>query len=399
MTPRSRRARVLTLLLAVGLFAAACGDSDDDAEPADDTAATADTEAATAETEPATEETLAAEGDTVDAVIPPERCEANEAAGTVTYVTSFDFAATAAILDPIVADAEGFFAEMCLDVEIVPGFAPGNAALVAEGQAQMSSAGSFGELVNNNVNGGADLVAVAQYGKTAIEGLVIPADSPVDPDDLAGTLPGTVMGIKGDIPYSLQAMLGLLGVERGSFDEPLLDGFDPIAHLDLGIDALPVYKSNEPNQLDLAGVDYTLIDPLDLDVPSSFGIHFTSQSFLNEHPTAVQDFIRASFRGFQFALDDPETAVDHAFVLIDDAGSFLSREGETFRWSVEGPLVVETTPAGEGIGLLDTERLGAEIDLLTSVGVYDGTPDWQSMIDENVATQLYDGDTLVWPAG
>ena len=244
MTPRARWARPLAVALAVGLVVAACSDSDD-AEPVTDTSTTAGEPSATAPPD----ETLAADGGSIDAVIAPERCEANQAAGTVTYVTSFSFAATAAILDPIVADAEGFFAEVCLDVEIVPGTAPANAALVAEGQAQMSSAGSFGELVNNNVNGGADLIAVAHYGKTAIEGLVIPADSPVDPDDLAGTLPGTVMGIKGDIPYSLQAMLGLLGVERGTFDEPLLDGFDPIAHLDLGIDALPVYKSNEPNTL------------------------------------------------------------------------------------------------------------------------------------------------------
>ncbi len=326
-----------------------------------------------------------------------DRCAANQAAGTITYVTSFDFAAAVSILDVIVADAEGYFAEYCLDVEIQPFFAPSNGGLVASGEAQLSSAGSFGELVNTNVQGEADLVAIAQYGKTAIETLVVPADGSVT--ELAD-LAGTTMGIKGDLPYSLQTMLGLAGVERSSFEEILLDGFDPVAHFDLGIDALPVYKSNEPAQLEAAGVAYREFDPLDFDVPASFAVVFTSSSFMNGHPTAVEDFLRAMFRGFAFAVDNPETAVGHAFERIDAAGNpiFLSAEGEGFRWITESKLVIDTTPDGEGPGLLDPDRLGEEIGLLTDVGVFEELPDWQSMLVEDLADVLYDG-TQVIPAG
>jgi NitT/TauT family transport system substrate-binding protein len=333
---------------------------------------------------------------TIDA----ERCAANEAAGTITYVSSFDFAAAASILDVIAAEDGGLFDQVCLDVEIIPGFAPGNGAIVAAGEAQMSSAGSFGEIVNNNVQGEADLVAVAQYGKTAIEALVIPDGSPVDPEDLAGTLPGTTMGIKGDIPYSLQALLGIEGVERGSFEELLLEGFDPVAHLELGIDALPVYKSNEPAQLDAAGVSYTLVDPLDYDVPASFGVFFTSRGFLEDHPTAVQDFVRAAFRGFQFAVEDPETAIGFAFERINAAGNpnFLQDSGEAFRWATESQLVLDTTPEGEGVGLLAVDRLTAEIEALTDAGVFSELPDFAPMYDTSVAEGLYDGTTLIWPA-
>jgi len=337
-------------------------------------------------------------GGNTSALSADERCEANESAGTITYVSSFDFAAAASILDVIVADAEGYFEAVCLDVDIKPGFAPGNGGLVAGGQAQISSAGSFGELVNTNVQGDADLVAVAQYGKTAIETLIVPADGEVETlDDLAGT----TVGIKGDLPYSLQAMIGRAGVERSSFDELLLDGFDPVAHLDLGIDALPVYKSNEPAQLDAAGVGYRQFDPLDFDVPSSFAVYFTSASFLEEHPTAVEDFLRAAFRGFAFAVDDPETAVGYAFDRIDAAGNpnFFSDEGEGFRWTTESALVLDTTGSGEGPGLLDVDRLGDEIQVLTDVGVFAEEPDWRSMIAEGLADRLYDGTEVVTVGG
>ncbi len=326
-----------------------------------------------------------------------ERCEANEAAGTITYLSAFDFAAAASILDVVVAEAEGYFDELCLDVEILPGFAP-TGGLVAQGQAQISSAGSFGEVVNTNVQGEADLVAIAHYGKTSIEELIVPADG--DIAELTD-LEGATVGIKGDLPYSLQAMLGSAGVDRSSLSEPLLEGFDPVAHLDLGIDALPVYKSNEPAQLDAAGVDYRVFDPRDFDIPASFAVFFTSQDFLDEHPVAVQDFLRAAFRGFEFAVDNPETAVDHAFDLIDAAGNpaFLSSEGEGFRWVTESGLVLDTTPAGEGPGLIDVDRFGEEIELLTEVGVFDELPDWAPMLNAEVADGLYDGNEVVWPGG
>ena len=50
-----------------------------------------------------------------------------------------------------------------------------------------------------------------------------------------------LMGEKGalnGVP-AVTAMLGVAGVERSSFEELLLDGFDPVAHLDLVIDASP----------------------------------------------------------------------------------------------------------------------------------------------------------------
>lgn len=332
----------------------------------------------------------------VPAGISGGRCEANRDVGTVTYVTSFDFAAAASILDAVVAADQGFFAARCLDVEIVPGFAPGNGGVVAAGQAQMSTAGSFGELVNTNVQGDADLVAVIHYGKTAIEELIVPADSPIA--ELTD-LPGSTVGIKGDLPYSLQAMLGLAGVERSSFDEVLLDGFDPVQHLELDIDALPVYKSNEPAQLDAAGVDYRVFDPLDADVPASFAVVFTSRSFLEEHRGTVEDMAYALIEGFEWARENPDAAVEATLARLDATGNqaFLTRASEEFRWLTESQLVALSTPSGTRIGQVDLDRLGAEIELLTEVGVFASLPDWESMVEPAVVDGLWQDGRLVAP--
>jgi NitT/TauT family transport system substrate-binding protein len=391
--------------MALGLVAAACGADEDASADSDDTVATTapeegqqtTTSAAEEEGSDTTEGDSESDGDAAAAPFDDERCATNESMGTITYVSSFDFAASGGIVDVIAAEAEGFFDEVCLDVEIQPGFVPSNGQIVASGQAQFSSAGSFGELVNSNVNGDAGLVAIGQYGHTAIEALLVPADSEIQAlSDVAGT----TMGIKGDVPYSLQIMLADAGVERGSYEEILLDGFDPVAHLELGIDSLPVYKSNEPAQLDAQGIEYRLFDPLDEEIPASFGIMFTSQSFLDENPTVVQDFMRASLKGMEWAMENQEDAVAHCFELINAAGNpnFLAEEGEGFRWTTESALIEETTPEGYAVGQLVTPRLGEEVDALTEVGVFAEQPDHESMFDTSVVDDLVDSEgELSWP--
>lgn len=343
------------------------------------------------------------DGQQGDARTPRTRCELNRAEGPVTFVTGYDFAASAGIIDAVVAQSEGYFDELCLDVRIEPGFAPVNSTLVIEGKAEFGTAGSFAELVNVNVVNEGDLVAILHWGRTAIEAIVLPADSEVeDFSDLCGKS----VGIKGDLPYSLRAALSLSGedasgepLERSCFDnEVILEGFDPVAHLEGGIDALPVYKSNEPNILESQNVPFKMLDPSDYEVPSSFGIVFTTRSFLDENYDFVQDVVRALVRGWQFAVDNPEVAVDHAFSMINvfDSQAGLARETELHRWDVESDLVTRFAREGVGLGIPDVELLSSEIASLAEIGVFAQPPDVRSMVNIEVAEGVYNGTELKW---
>ena len=424
-TDRSRRAlrRSVAGLAALSFVAAACS-SDPDNPATDPPSLETDTtdsvvgaptgselaavdETVVADTSDATGDTVSdtTVGDTTDGsdaggsgegAISDERCQANRDAGPITFVTAFDYAAAAGIAEVIVADKQGYFDDLCIDIDIQSGFAPSNGALVIAGQGQFGVAGSFSELVANNVAGEGDLVALLHWGRTSIEEMVIP-----DGEDISdfSDLCGKKVGIKGDLPYSLQAAVAMSGIERSCFDEVLLDGFDPVAHLALGIDALPVYKSNEPFQLDQAGVAYTTLDPLEFDVPSSFGIPFTTQSFIDEHPDTTQDFVRALVKGYEYAAANPEETVDDAFALINTAGNpnFLAMESELFRWKTESGLIADLAPDGVGVGVPDLALFGDEIDAMVAAGVFDSAPDWESMVDPTIAESVYDGTTLVYP--
>jgi NitT/TauT family transport system substrate-binding protein len=389
--------RSLVVVAALGLALGACSSDDDPAEsdPATSPASTAESTPGSAPGDTAVSGTGPSGATLAD--VDPERCATNEAAGPITYLSSFDFAASVSIVDVIVAEQSGYFDDLCLDVELRPSFSSANYPLVASDEAQFSSAGNFTEILNNT-GSGAEFVAFVNYGKTPIEALVVPEGGATELADLAGT----TIGIKGDLPPSLVAMLAQAGLTRGAdYDEILLDGFDPIAHLETGIDALPVYKSNEPGQLDAAGVPFELFDPADDGVPGSFGILYTSAGFAEEHPTAVEDFARASLKGMEDAIADPEAAVAMSVELIDAAGNqnFLTAEGERFRLDAEVAEVLRGTPDGVPIGLIDPELLATEYAAYVEAGVWpDGPPENTEPFDADLAAGLYGDDgTVIWP--
>jgi NitT/TauT family transport system substrate-binding protein len=330
--------------------------------------------------------------------ITADRCAANKAAGKITFLSSFDFAAAASILDVIVAKDKGYFDKMCLDVDLKPGFSTSNYPLVAQGQAQISSAGSYTEILNFSKSGAA-FVAVADYGKIPIEALLVRDDGKINQ---LTDLKGKTIGVKGDIPPSLVAMLAKAGLKRGTdYKEVQLDGYDPAQHLSQAIDALPVYKSNEPGQLDAKGIKYKLFDPAEQGVPGTFALFYTSPDFLAKHPTAVQDFVRAAFKGYADAVADPAAAVKVSVAAINVAGNqnFLTEAGETYRWAQESATVAKGTPSGP-IGLTDPALLTAEVDAYADAGVFAaGKPSTTGTYDESVAKGVYDASgTLVWPA-
>ena len=94
--------------------------------------------------------------------------------------------------------------------------------------------------------------------------------------------------------------------------------------LALDIDVLPVHKSNEPGQLDAAGIAYNLFDPVSTDIPGSFGLLYRSAGFAAEHPTAVVDFTRAALRGMEDVIADPAAAIAASIAAIDVEGNRTS---------------------------------------------------------------------------
>lgn len=379
----SRRARAGVLVATAVL--AACGS---DAGDAITTTAPATTSSAT------TSSVTTVPGGAISA----ERCQKNKDAGTITYLSGFDFAATASIVEVLVAQEKGYFDALCLDVELRSSFSTANYPLVASGQAQFASAGSFSETLIFRQDGAEPFVVVQQDGHAGIDALLAKEDPAVtQPADLKGK----TIGVKGQITPSVKALLFQAGLVEGTdYDTVLLDGFDPKAHIQQPVAGFPVYKSNEPGQLERAGIPFTLFDPAEAGIRGSFGIIYTSTPFAREHPTAVQDFVRASLKGLADAIADPDDAIARSLAKIREGGNknFLSDEGESFRWKTEAALVVDSTPAGVPLGVIVPRLLQDEVDGFAAAGVFEQAPSLEGTYDASVARAAYtDGGDLIWP--
>jgi NitT/TauT family transport system substrate-binding protein len=328
------------------------------------------------------------------------RCEANRAAGTITFLTGFGYAAAASMVDVFVAEQAGYYDELCLDVDVVSSFSTANYPLIAGNEAQFASAGSFSEVVDFGAANDAELVAVVVEGRFPIDALIVKPATAETLDDLEGT----TIGVKGAITRAVAAMLAGAGLFEGEhYQTVLLDGFDPVAHI--AIDAIvgfPGYKSNEPGTLDRAGIPYDLFDPADYGVPGSFGVIYTNHRFLDEHPTAAEDFVRATLRGLADAIADPEAAVQAALDSADAAGEadLLPVESERFRWQTDAQLLRDSYDPDEPMGVPDLDLLRAEVDAYDAVGLFSETlPDLTDVTDADLAAAVYDADgEVIWPS-
>ena len=109
------------------------------------------------------------------ALVSTSRCAANEAAGTITYLTGFEWEASVGILDPIAAEAQGFYRAMCLTVKLVPGNGDPTSSgqLVAAGKATVTELGSPYDAIDDVAGTPSIPVdAIAIYGNTTIDTLL-----------------------------------------------------------------------------------------------------------------------------------------------------------------------------------------------------------------------------------
>ncbi|MEZ0165176.1 ABC transporter substrate-binding protein [Kineococcus sp. LSe6-4] len=318
-----------------------------------------------------------------------ERCAQNEAAGTVTYVTGFQYQASASILDPVAAQALGYFDDVCLDVEIQPGTGQTaqNAQLVASGTAQLSSIAGNGDVLVN-VSNGVDVQAVAVFGHVPVATLM------TEPDvtDLR-QLEGTTLGHKGALPVTIEAMLRAAGVDLSTITQVKV-GYDPNVLVRGQVQSLTGYKSNEPLTLAAAGEQITTWNPEDYGVPGSMATTIVNPRFLAEHPTAVEDFLRAQLRAYDHCEQHAEECVADAAEL---ARAGYDTEHNVQVWQTETKLVDSSLPPGQVLGQVDDTAARTEGEFLVQMGQIPAVPDLTQVLVPDLVPSLYAEGQLVWP--
>ena len=366
---------VLALLAAVALVATACGDDEEAAAPQPEPAApTAETPAEPApepDPEPAPEPDPepAPEPDPEPAPEPAPEPEPVTVSLRLPWFPNTQFSGS------YVAAAKGYFAEEGLDVTINPGgFDVNSITLVAAGSDTfgLHDTGSLLFAAAEEI----PLITVATYFHKHPGAVMALADSGIETlEDFVGRRIGFAEGG----PWQLtQAMLAKNGIDIDSLEQVAI-GFDLAPILEGDVDLKTVFATNEPILAELQGFPARVFVPYDYGVETSANALFTTRGYFEDNPEVVCGMVRAIARGWEFAFENPEEALD-IVIAVDPEN--LDRDKEARSLEAIKDAVLTPDALADGIGSMKHSRWQTVDEVMRTYGGLDVEVDLNSVYSD-----------------
>jgi ABC-type nitrate/sulfonate/bicarbonate transport system substrate-binding protein len=307
----------------------------------------------------------------------------------VTFMAGFKPQANLPFVGVYVAQEKGFFKEQGLDVDIQHSDGSQHVQLLAAGKIQFATADAA-QVLRRRAETGIPIVAIALIGQTGQQGWVSLADSGInDPADWVGK----TVGFRNTMPPDFYAILKANGVDPNAVKTVNVGYQPPTLLLEGKVDVYPVFLSNEPDTIRRQGKEVTLFQAADYGVPTLGLTYISNEDFVASDPDTVERFLKASLRGIQYAIDNPEEAVqivlqyapqedaDHQrFMLDTEIGAAYSR------MTTENGLGWQTE--GQWQGLADT---------LLDFGALEKAVDVNEAFTNEFVERIYDNGQLIWP--
>ncbi|MBX6342350.1 MAG: ABC transporter substrate-binding protein, partial [Thermomicrobiaceae bacterium] len=348
---------LLTLLIGLGLLAAACGSSGG--------APTATSNAGAPAASPRRSATQAAASGT------PTATAATPSGERVKVVLATGFVPSVQFAPYYLAADRGYYAAEGLDVEIKHG---ASADLLSQlGSGGIDFAVTTGDqLALARINGVPITYVMAQFQRYPV-GAVALANSGVTlqkPADLKGLTVG-VSQLNGSTYLGLLALLQAGGLTKDDVHIITIGFTEVEALLQKRVQAAMTYLTNEPAQVRALGVPVQQLAVSDYVQVVSTGLA-TSDKMIQEHPDVVQRFVRASLRGLRETLADPSAAFEATLKRMPE----LPPDQQPIqRQLLEHTLTFEQPPQGHPLGWTDPDAWVSTQDLLRSVGMASKTID------------------------
>ena len=274
-----------------------------------------------------------------------------------------------------VAAAKGFFADEGIDVTINPGgFDVNSITLVAAGSDTfgLHDTGSLLFAAAEDI----PLVSVATYFHKHPGAVMALADSGIETlEDFVGRRIGFAEGG----PWQLtQAMLAKNGIDVDSIEQVAI-GFDLAPILNGDVDLKTVFATNEPILAELQGFPAKVFIPYDYGIETSANALFTTEDYFEDNPEVVCGMVRAISRGWEFAFENPEEALD--IVMAVDPEN-LDRAKEALSLEAIEDAVLTPDAVADGIGSMQHSRWEAADEVLRTYGGLDVDVDLNSVYSD-----------------
>ncbi len=154
---------------------------------------------------------------------------------------------------------------------------------------------------------------------------------------------------------SLIAMLNSESVSLKQMDvEP--HSFNVEDFINGKVDVISAYATNEPGVLKQRMVKFNIIDPINYGIDFYGNNIFTSEKQIREHPSQVSNFIKASLKGWQYAMEHPDEIIQ---VILTKYSSHKSAEALAYEAkTLQRFILHEYLP----LGTVDSNRMERIVD-------------------------------------
>ena len=264
-----------------------------------------------------------------------------------------------------VADKKGYYTDAGLNVTLNPfDFVNFPIDDVVNGKAH------FG------VTGADELLLARASGKRVKAIAVIYQDNPVttyslsssginSPSDFIGKIVGVQEGV--NVEYQVRAMLDSVGIDYENDITIVPVGFDASELIAGEVDVASGYITNEPIQVESKGYDVNIIHPSEYGINIYADVIFTSEELIQQNPKLVKRFIKATLKGWEYALDNKDEAVSFTLLYDDPNNDSLEFDHQTKLLEHSDPLI--RTARNRRIGSMNLDRWQETKDLLLTHGL------------------------------
>ena len=245
----------------------------------------------------------------------------------------------------IVAIEQGFYEEEGLNVEIVPGGPDINPIQSVLGGTALIGTMNVHSVVNARAEGLPIKVVGARY-QIAPDAIVCRADRGVtSPADLVGKK----VGVPAHNRSLVEAALRVAGIDPAQVElVPIGADLTPI--LKGTIDCQHSYLSNEPVALKQQRLPVKTFTLYEMGYRQQGHALFVHEKTLENQRDVIERFVRASAKGWRWAIDHPEEAIR---VLVDKYSSGLDYDQQLQQLQADIPLMVTPYSSAHGLFALD----------------------------------------------
>lgn len=270
---------------------------------------------------------------------------------------------------------QGFFADENLQVTLLeggPGVDP--IAMLTSGQADFAVASPHTLFMA--IDSGAELKAIATiFQISPVVFVSMPQSAITRPHDFVGNTIA-VVGVQ-ELEIQLQAMLDFLGLDAGAVTlVPHSYGYDQLVSGQVDVQAF--YTTSGLPRLQEAGYQVNLIYPGDYGVHHTGDCIVTSASLLEQDPALALRFLRAFSRGWRYATEQQDQALQ-----------------ATMRYALEQDLELQRSMLTAAIPLISTgrQKIG-EIDPQAWQALHDALLD-QGFISRSIPLNMVIDPALI----